>query len=80
MSDAEKFAAVLAENFIGVRYDEKKGTGTATIPNVGGIEFHESANDPAVVVNLVSPKRFKGSAESAVDFLEKLQDAWRNSD
>lgn len=58
MSDAEKFAAVLAENFRGVRYDEKKGTGTATIPNVGWIEFHESA----------------------VDFLEKLQDAWRNSD
>ena len=80
MCDAEQLAAVLAENFTDVRYDKKKRSGTATIPNVGGIEFRESGNDPAVIVNLVSPKRFKGSAETAVDFIEVLQGAWRNSD
>lgn len=78
--NAERFAVILAENFRDVRYDQKKRSGTATVPNVGGIEFHESSNDPAVVVNLVFPKRFKGSADTAAEFIDTLQDAWRNSD
>ena len=80
MTNTEQFAAILAENFQDVRYDVKKRAGTATIPNVGGIEFRESANDPAVIVNLTFPKRFKGSAETAAEFIEVLVAAWRNSD
>jgi len=80
MTNTEQLAATLAENFNDVRYDGKRRSGSATIPNVGTIEFRESSNDPAVVVNLLITKRFKGSAESAVEFLESLMTAWRNSD
>jgi hypothetical protein len=78
--NAEQLASVLKENFRGVTYDPKKRTGSATIPNVGQIEFHESANDPAVIVQLSFPKRFKGTSESAMDFLDALMAAWSNSD
>jgi hypothetical protein len=78
--NAEKFAVVLAESFRDIRYDEKRRSGTATIPNVGSIEFRESSNDPAVIVNLLVTKRFKGDAESAINFLEALSTAWSNSD
>ena len=80
MTNTEQFAVLLAENFSDVRYNTKTRTGTATIPNVGGIAFRESGNDPAVIVDLTFPKRFKGSAETAAEFLETLQGAWRNSD
>ncbi len=81
---AEQFAAVLDENFNGtfsqLKYDKKTRSGTAIIPNVGAIEFRESSNDPMVIVTLVSPKRFKGTAETASDFIEVLINAWGNSD
>jgi hypothetical protein len=78
--NAEQLATTLAESFQGVSYDKKKRTGTATIPNVGTIEFHESGNDPAVIINLRHTKRFKGSAETAVNFLETLIALWSDSD
>ena len=80
MSNTERLAATLAENFRGVTYDKKKESGSAYIPNVGPITFRESANDPAVIIELASPKRFKGTAETAADFIETLIGAWRNSD
>ena len=80
MTNAEQFATILGDNFTDVRYDKKSRSGTATIPNVGGIAFRESGNDPAVIVTLTSPKRFKGTAETAAEFIGTLQDAWRNSD
>jgi hypothetical protein len=80
MSNTEQFAAVLAENFIGVQYDKTKNRGTATIPNVGTINFREAGNEPSVIVELVLTKRFKGSAETALDFIEKIHTAWGNSD
>ena len=78
--NAEQFAAVLAENFQDVRYDEKSRSGSASVPNVGTIEFRESGNDPAVVIRILSTKRFKGSAETAAQFIDQLMDAWGNSD
>jgi hypothetical protein len=78
--NAEEFASILSENLRDVRYDLKTRSGTATIPNVGSIEFRESASDPAVVVNLKITKRFKGSAQSALQFLDALTVAWSNSD
>jgi len=80
MSNTDLFAALLAENFRGVSYDEKKQSGRASIPTVGTIEFREASNDPAVIINFTSTKRFKGSAESAAKFLEALHEAWINSD
>jgi hypothetical protein len=78
--DAQELASILSENLRDVRYNLATRSGTATIPNVGSIEFHESASDPAVVVNLKITKRFKGSAESALHFLDALSVAWSNSD
>ena len=78
--NAEELATILSENLSDVRYDSKTRSGTATIPNVGSIAFHESPNDPAVVLNLKVTKRFKGSAESSLQFLEALSVAWNNSD
>jgi hypothetical protein len=80
MSNTKQFATVLADNFLGVTYDEARNSGTATIPSVGTIKFREAGNDPAVIVNLVITQRFKGSAETALDFIERLRDAWGNSD
>lgn len=80
MTNTEQFALALAENFQDVRYDPKKRAGTATVPNVGMIEFRESANDPMVIINITFPKRFKGTAETALEFMEKLGEAWSNSD
>jgi hypothetical protein len=80
MVNADQLAHVLAEEFQGVRYDKKRRSGTATIPNVGTIEFRESSNDPAVIVMLTVTKRFKGTAESALQFLALLHEAWSNSD
>lgn len=80
MSNTEQFATLLGENFSNVRYDVKRRTGTATIPNVGGIEFREAGNEPAVIINLAFPKRFKGNAETALEFIEVLINAWGNSD
>lgn len=80
MTNSQQFAIVLAENFRDVRYDEKKRAGTATIPNIGGITFREAGNDPAVIVELAFPKRFKGTAETAINFIEVLREAWSNSD
>jgi hypothetical protein len=79
-TNSEQFAVILAENFTDVRFNQAKRTGSATIPNVGTIEFRESGNDPAVIVNLLITKRFKGTAETAFEFLEKLRKAWGNSD
>jgi hypothetical protein len=78
--NAEQFAAALAENFQGVTYDAKKRSGTASVPNVGTIEFREAGSDPAVIVHLYNTKRFKGTAETAVHFIEELMEAWSNSD
>ena len=84
LCSAEQFAAVLDENFnrtfSQLKYDKKTRSGTAIIPNVGAIEFRESSNDPAVIIKLVSPQRFKGTADTALDFIEVLIKAWRNSD
>jgi hypothetical protein len=77
---AEQLAVALAVNFTNVRYNLEKRSGSATIPNVGTIEFRESGNDPAVIVNLMLPKWFKGSADTTMAFLETLMEAWRNSD
>lgn len=79
-TSTDQFAALLAENFTAVNYNEKKKTGTAWIPNVGQIEFRESSNDPSTIVKILIPNRFKGNSESAVEFIAKLQDAWSNSD
>lgn len=80
MLNAEQFAVILNQNFQGVRYDAEKRSGRATIPTVGTLEFREAGSDPAVVVALTSTKRFKGSAEAAVRFVEALQVAWADSD
>jgi hypothetical protein len=80
MTNSAEFAVLMAESFRDVRYNEAKRSGTATVPNVGTIEFREAGSDPAVIVNLVLPKRFKGSAETAAAFIEVLRQAWSNSD
>ena len=77
---AEQFAVSLATNFTDVRYNLQKRSGSATIPNVGTIEFHEAGNEPSVIVNLIVTKRFKGSADTVMAFLEKLMEAGTNSD
>jgi hypothetical protein len=80
MTNTEEFAHSLAEQITTVWYDPKRNQGTAHIPNVGTITFREASNDPAVIVQLTQSSRFKGSAESAAEFLERLSQAWGNSD
>lgn len=80
MTNTERFASVLKENFRDVEYDPKKNVGRAHVPGAGTIEFHEAGSDPAVIVNLVYAPRFKGTAETALKFLEDLHEAWSNSD
>jgi hypothetical protein len=76
----DEFAAVLTENFNGIEYDPKTRRGHAYIPNVGSITFREPGNEPGVIIELVQTKRFKGTMETAIEFLERLHDAWGNSD
>ncbi len=84
MTAAAEFAKVLDEELepqaSHVRYDADRRSGFAYFPNIGSIEFRESANDPAVIITIQFPKRFKGSADSAIEFLRTLSAAWSNSD
>jgi hypothetical protein len=80
MTNTEEFARALAEQLTTVWYDPKRNQGTAQVPMVGTITFREAGNDPAVIVQITQAGRFKGSAESAAQFLEKLSKAWGNSD
>lgn len=80
MLNAEEFAVALNQNFEGVKYDAEKRRGTAYVPTVGRVDFHESGSDPAVVVELTSTKRFKGSTASALRFVNALMAAWADSD
>lgn len=80
-SNTEQFAdALKSEGFRDVRFNKGKLSGTAAVPNVGVIEFHESGNDPAVIVNFTFLKSFKGTAETTINFIETLRGAWANSD
>jgi hypothetical protein len=78
--ESEKLAVVLAENFRTVQYDQRSGKGWTHIPNVGVVNFRQSANDPAVILELQVTKRFKGDADNSIKFLEILSEAWSNSD
>jgi hypothetical protein len=80
MTNTEQFAQALAEQLTTVWYNPDKNIGTAQIPMVGTITFREAGNDPAVIVQITQAGRFKGSAESAAQFLERLSEAWGNSD
>lgn len=80
MSAADEFARIMAENFREVRYDPEKRRGTVLVPTIGVVDFRESANDPAVILDLSHTKRFKGGAETAVEFLDRLREAWGNSE
>lgn len=80
MSQAEKFANALAQDLRDVRYDKKKGTGSAHIPNVGQVDFRSSGSDPAVILNFTYTERFKGDVDTALAFIEQLHAAWSNSD
>jgi hypothetical protein len=80
MTNTEQFALALAEQLTTVWYDPKRNQGTAQIPSVGTITFREAGSDPAVIVQITQAGRFKGTAESAAEFLERLSQAWGNSD
>ena len=80
MKQSKAFFEHFNKMYLDVKYSEETGTGSAYIPNVGTIEFHDSANDPAVVINFTYTARFKGSADTAIEFIDALHDAWSNSD
>ena len=70
-SDGQKLADALSKKWKAVKFDPKRGQGTA---NIGGlkIKFSDSGNDPAVVVEIVEHPRMKADAESMLAALGKL--------
>jgi hypothetical protein len=70
--DGADFVTLLKKKWRNVKYDAKRGTGTA---NVGGVEisFQESGNDDAVIVTTKKPLRIKGDPKAVMSALDKIR-------
>jgi hypothetical protein len=77
--NAERLFDALKPDYWDTSYNPKTRAGYANL-GFTGIHFHESGNDPAVIITLVSPPRFKGTDEGALAFIEALRAAFFNSD
>ena len=80
MTNTEELAVALAEKYTTVSYDPEHNSGYAYVPPVGHIKFREAGSDPAVIIEVTHPNRFKGTSETALQFLKRLSKAWGNSD
>ena len=78
-TETEEFAEKLAESYRTVRFNKETERGRA---NLGAftVEFWEHGNDSAVCINITANRRWKGSAENALEALEALAAVMRNSD
>jgi len=70
-SDGESFAKELAEDWAYVKFDPERGEGEARIGNLGLVKFHESGNDPAVIVQIPAI-RLKAPSKTMLKSLNAL--------
>jgi hypothetical protein len=77
-SDGEDFAKLLRKHWQHVEYDPKTGKGTANLARFM-IDFQESGNDPAVVVQIKDVKTIKARPEDVVKALNKVQKILSNT-
>ena len=77
--NAERLFDDLKPHYWDVSYNPKTREGHANCGSIG-FRFHESGNDPAVILNLTKISRFKGTDEGALAFIKALRAAFSNSD
>ena len=73
--EGQEFADLLAKKWRSVKWDEKRNQGSAKLGSFS-ISWFESGNDSAVVVNIDSMDRLKGSPENVMDALSHLGKTW----
>jgi len=74
-SDGQEFADLLSKKWRKVKWDERRNQGSASLGHFK-ISWFESGNDTAVIVNIDSMDRLKGSPENVMDALEYLNKTW----
>ena len=72
VGEAQEFADMLKKKWRGVKYDAKRGVGSA---NIGGlkINFHQSGNDSAVIVTITDHPYMKGDPTDVMKALDRIK-------
>ena len=76
VSEGQELADLLGKKWRNVKWDEKRNQGSADMGSIK-IRFSSSANDPAVIINIVYTERLKGDPERMMGALSHLQKTWR---
>lgn len=74
VAEGKQFYELMNAHWRNVKYDEEKGTGTVRAGILGEVEWHESGNDSAVIVE-VKAIRMKARPKDAAKALERIAKA-----